>query len=94
MDDTAKKNRFPDFVGERSKILEDIRQFLQVVLLYCLDMEDTWKFSRDVIATKNLEVLVESLCLIHGLYGYPAMSNTGGPSENPGRIFSFQDYYV
>jgi hypothetical protein len=72
--DSEEHNWFQAFLRERSRILEDIREFLRAVLLYCLDMEDD--FQRDVIASENLvSSLIESLCLIHGLYGYPAESN-------------------
>ncbi|CAB4037641.1 Hypothetical predicted protein, partial [Paramuricea clavata] len=75
------RNLFQDFLTDRSTILEDIREFLSVVLMYCLNMEDELDCPRDVIATKNVSSLIESLCLIHGLYGYPAKSNS---SENTG----------
>jgi hypothetical protein len=61
-----------DFLKERSKILEDIRLFLQLVLSYCVGQEDKWGCRRHVIATYNYaRSLIESLCLIHALYGYP-----------------------
>jgi hypothetical protein len=72
---SEEQNRFRNFLIERTRILQDIRQFLRAVLLYFLDMEDNMNFQRDVIATKNASSLIESLCLIHGLYCYPAESN-------------------
>jgi hypothetical protein len=73
---------FHDFLEERGAILEDIREFLRAVLLYCLDMEDNLDFKPNVIANENLVSLIESLCLIHGLYGYPALNANRARGNN------------
>ena len=61
--------------NERREAFEDIKEFLMMTLTYFESMEE-WKFVPRVIAT-NLRFLIESLCLLHALYGYPANSNTG-----------------
>ena len=66
---------FKGFLKERSMILSDIKQFLSMVFQYCLYMEKNTK-SRHIGAKirTHLPVLMESVCLIHALYGYPDSS--------------------
>jgi hypothetical protein len=70
---------FAGFLRERSRIFKDIKQFLSVVLKCCLQFGKMAKDSstKSQIAAKiriNLPPLIESLCLIHALYGYPDSS--------------------
>ena len=85
MDSVAMQNRFRKFLKERDKILEEINQFLRAVLIYFLTLEDKYGFSAECIksrSTPKICSLIESLCLIHALYGYPAAkSETGNVSK-------------
>jgi hypothetical protein len=81
-----KKGLSKSFTHQRMQIHNDIEQFLLEVLYFCVDyMEkqiktDKWEIDEKEVATKiskNLESLIKSLCLIHGLYGYPSSNKTG-----------------
>jgi hypothetical protein len=68
------------FLLERSRILNDIQQFLMMVLQYFSDMED--EMGEEQVVTRNgkIKPLIKSLCLIEGLYGYPADNDITGKS--------------
>ena len=74
---------FEKFQDERRSIVNEIEQFLKVVLKYCYSIEQL-KRSRPTQAvvaritktmSQNLHSVIESLSLLHGLYGYPDSSN-------------------
>ena len=70
---TDEDKRYTNFLKERKCILEDIKQFLEMVLIYFGMMENKWGHDRVVNANeKSVKLLMKSLCLIHALYGYPA----------------------
>jgi hypothetical protein len=81
----TEKERYKRFLDERSNILEEIKQFLMMVLDYFFDLEQKLGYEFVVQAVeKNLssvESLIKSLCLIHGLYGYPADTDNRGKSD-------------
>ena len=64
--------RFRSFLRERRCILKDLEDFLGMVLLYFINIEEEL-LSREEILNLNgkLESLIKSLWFIHSLYGYP-----------------------
>jgi hypothetical protein len=68
--------RYNYFLREGSRTLNDIKQFLKMVLMYFFDTEVKKGYAKAVSAVSASESsiisLVKSLCLIHGLHGYPA----------------------
>ena len=81
---------FEDFLKERGEILKDIEQFLFMVFRYFLYMEEQ-EFEPDFFITDTVCILIKSICLIHGLYGYPEQrssvhaSNSYIPGKNTSR---------
>ncbi len=73
--------KYGEFTEERGTVFNDIEQFLQMILVYFEDMEENRKFKRHVIATAKLQPLIESLCLLHALYGYPEKNDTQGNTD-------------
>ena len=77
-------NNLQRFQQERSLALNDIKQFSLMVLEFLSDMEGKKGYEHvvnAVSASKSSVIsLVKSLCLIHGLYGYPADSDNTGKS--------------
>ena len=79
------RSPFRSFVKERSNILKDIGQFLLAVLKCCSKIVQAFKENEeldkedvDAITTKistNLYLMIKSLSLLHGLYGYPNCTN-------------------
>ena len=66
--DTSQEIEF--FYKERGTVLNDIRHFLQIVLRLLVTVkEDEILVHHHQL--ENLDFLIESLCLIHGLYLYP-----------------------
>jgi hypothetical protein len=79
--DPETEGRYKAFLKERRKILEDIKQFLNMVLTYFSFLETKWGGCESVVSAINIESmksLIKSLCLIHGLYGYPADNDNTG----------------
>ena len=70
------EDEIPDFKDERKNVFRDIKQFLMMTLTYFEEMETKWNFLPHVLAA-NRGPLIESLCLLHALYGYPADPSTG-----------------
>ena len=68
---------YGEFTEERGKALNDIEQFLQMILAYFEDMEEKRGFKKDAIV-KELQPLIKSLCLLHALYGYPKKNDEQG----------------
>ena len=73
---SGKRNGFEDFLKERSVVHNEIKQFLKMVLNYCVKMEDTCGLRPYAIGTKHVILLIKSLRLIHALYGYPTAELT------------------
>ena len=69
--------QFQFFLKERNQILQDIEQFLFTTFRYFLMMENE-EYRTPLFATETVGSLIKSLCLIHGLYGYPGPN----PSAN------------
>ncbi|XP_028399249.1 uncharacterized protein LOC114522705 [Dendronephthya gigantea] len=67
--------KFNKFLLERSKILDDIKQFLNMVLTFLSQFpHGKWKKikkSKGFKVQESLAKLMESLCFMHALYGYP-----------------------
>lgn len=62
------------FVQERGTILKDIDDFLIMVFWFLKEINEAGQpLSGD--KCQNLNLLIESLCFIHSLYGYPADNN-------------------
>jgi hypothetical protein len=82
--EATEKELYELFLKERSDILEEIEEFLAMVLNYFFDLEQKLGLESVVTAVeKNLisvNSLIKSLCLIHGLYGYPAEIDKPGKS--------------
>lgn len=70
------EDEIPYFKRERTNVFRDIKQFLMMTLTYFEEMEQL-NFTPDVIAA-NLRPLIESLSLLHALYGYPANPTSTG----------------
>jgi hypothetical protein len=66
-------NTFENFLKLRDEILETISQFLEMVLVFCVELEDDEKctIKPDAIGGTHARLLVLSLCKIHAFYGYP-----------------------
>lgn len=62
------------FYKERGTVLNDIDQFLAMVFRFLKLVEGSLDIDNRL---QNLHLLLESLCLIHGLYGYPANGDDG-----------------
>lgn len=86
----AEKELYEMFLKERGNVLEEIKQFLMMVLDYFFDMEQKLGLELVVAIIKenlsSLKSLIKSLCLIHGLYGYPA--ETDKPGKNDWTVIS------
>ena len=78
MDTSRSHSRFND---ERENVLKDIGNFLFMVFGFLKEMTEHGVFIKSDRKLRNLELVIESLCLIHGLYGYPAET-----SDNPGNV--------
>ena len=78
MDTSRSHSRFND---ERENVLKDIGDFLFMVFGFLKEMTEYGVFIKNDRKLRNLELVIESLCLIHGLYGYPAET-----SDNPGNV--------
>ena len=77
--DRINEEEYNEFIAERGGVLNDIQQFLQMILAYFEDMEEKRGFAPDNIVTaQNLQLLVKSLRLLHALYGYPEKNDTEG----------------
>ena len=63
-------SKYAYFLEERCKILDDIEEFLRMILLFFISMELDLKKSRENIS-QNLRRIVKSLYVLHGLYGFP-----------------------
>ena len=68
-------DNFKDFLKERSEILKDIKQFLFMIFRYFVQMEKD-NFEPEFFVTETVCSLLKSLCLIHGLYGYPELNSS------------------
>ena len=68
---------FGNFLKERGEVLKDIKQFLFMIFRYLVQMEKNG-FKPEFFVTETVCSLLKSLCLIHGLYGYPELN----PSVN------------
>ena len=81
---------FEEFLEERSEILKDIEQFLFMVFKYFSQMEEDFAqsdFKHHFFITENVCSLIESLCVIHGLYGYPGHNSSAlGEGSITGKI--------
>ena len=65
-------NTFDEFLGERGNIVKEIQEFLNVVLLYCVDQEEKYEAKpNEIISPEHARSLITSFCTIHSLYGYP-----------------------
>ena len=72
--------RFDDFIVERNIIVKDIDEFLNVVLLYCVDKEEKRGYdSHDIFTTEHARSLMVSLNIIHSYYGYPKKNSEDKP---------------
>ena len=68
------KDNFKGFLKQRNAIIKDIEQFLLMMCKYFSDWEkclDPASFITETVCS-----LIKSLCLIHGLYGYPALNSS------------------
>jgi hypothetical protein len=68
------EDEFQDFLKERSEILRDIEQFLFMTFRYFSKMGN--RYDPKSFATETVRSLIQSLCLIHGLYGYPERNSS------------------
>ena len=75
-------DEFGQFLGERRMIVEDIKQFLDNVLQYCVDKESKYNLEPYKIGTRHARSLILSLCKIHALYGYPTAN--AAPTDDSG----------
>jgi hypothetical protein len=68
------KPEYDNFLHEREQILSDIKLFLGMVLSFCIEFDNQKKedFNQAAIGEAVADPVIESLRLIHGLYGYPA----------------------
>ena len=64
-------DEFEQFLVERGRIVGEIKQFLTIVLIYCVDMESYYNLEPYKIGTKHARLLILSLYKINALYGYP-----------------------
>jgi hypothetical protein len=89
------ENHFQNFLRERSGILEDIESFLDAVLSFCLNMEDKWKHPVQLDIATSWQLLLKSLCQIHGLYGYPKNKKINtGINDLPVNIVQYSEQYL
>jgi hypothetical protein len=66
------------FLKERGNIHKDIKDFLAMTLKFCNFIPKTF----NELGRKKLHSLIESLCLIHALYGYPNSDKIGKSQFN------------
>ena len=76
-------NECNEFLKERGRVVNDIEQFLQMILVYFEDMEEKKEINpefapNEIVTAPNLQLLIKSLRLLHALYGYPARNDTEG----------------
>ena len=71
--DRAQLNRayINTFLRQRELILNDIKDFLKAILDCLIDNSISVQIGR------NLSPFIESLCLLHALYGYPMDGGEG-----------------
>ena len=67
-----KKSPYEVFLDERSSILNDIKQFLHIVLSF---QQESIKLAGVSLPGEDVQKFIKSLCLIHALYGYPGEGN-------------------
>ena len=79
---TTMDKKFEDFLKERRQIPTEIRQFIKMVLIYCVDMEKTTRLLPNVIGTRHARSLILSLRRIHEFYGYPTTQSTDDPGRS------------
>ena len=79
---TMEDQKFQDFLNERRQIPTEIREFIKMVLMYCVDMENNTRFQPHVIGTRHAPLLILSLRKIHEFYGYPTTQSTDDPGRS------------
>ena len=79
---TMEDQKFQDFLDERRQIPKEIREFIKMVLMYCVDMEKTYRLRPDVIGTRHARSLILSLRKVHEFYGYPTTQSTDDPGRS------------
>ena len=73
---------FYAFVRERNIIVKDIEEFLNVVLLYCVDKEEKHGYNcHGIFTTEHARSLMISFYRIHSYYGYPKKNSTDRSSN-------------
>ena len=82
------EDEFQDFLKERNEILKDIEQFLFMTFRYFSKMGNS--YDPKSFATETVRSLIHSLCLMHGLYGYPAEQDSS--ANNITGKNSFRNY--
>ena len=82
---SEKKTDFEKFLNERKGAAQDIQRFLLEFLLHCVKMENEYEFKSEEIAkvyARRAPTLIQSMCLIHSLYGYPTTRDETGVQQN------------